>query len=154
MLTIRRILVPVDFSSGSRGALQRAIAFAQKFGARIQVLHVWTSPSAVRPDLMAWMEGSGERPVAEIIEQQARQDLEQLVQSVTADARQLIDARLEAGDPVTTIVDIANSEGFDLLVLGTHGRSGLSHLLLGSVAEKVVRAAPCPVLTVRLAEAA
>ena len=69
-----------------------------------------------------------------------------------ADARARIKVRLEGGDPVDTILSVARSEPFDLLVLGTHGRRGLSHLLIGSVAEKVVRQSTCPVLTVRTRE--
>ncbi|OFW05225.1 MAG: hypothetical protein A3I61_10745 [Acidobacteria bacterium RIFCSPLOWO2_02_FULL_68_18] len=146
-LSISRILVPVDFSAHSEVALQYAIALASRLAASLHVLHVVEDPVATG----AW--GSeGVLP-----------DLTELRSELVADAeRRLLAYRGEAerarvpvvttaqmGLTSNTIVEYARALDIDLIVMGTHGRTGVAHLFMGSVAERVLRHAPCPVLTVR-----
>lgn len=151
MHKISSILVPVDFSESARAALEQAVYFAERFDARLEVLHVWEVPAYVRPDLVVWMEGSDEhrKPMADVAEARAEEEMDSLLRELPPEARRRITERLVGGDPVDVILRLSRDEPFDLVVMGTHGRTGLSHLLLGSVAERVVRGSGCPVLTVR-----
>jgi universal stress protein A len=150
MVSLQRILLPVDFSAGSRVALDEAMLFAEHFSARIEVLHVWGLPPAIRGDLMVWLEGSGGAPVNQVIEEQVQAEMSAFLSHLPTDQRARVSERIESGDPVVNILELARSGAYDLIVLGTHGRTGFGHVLLGSVAQRVVREAPCPVLTVRL----
>jgi universal stress protein A len=142
-----RVLVPTDFSPTSEAALDYAITIAARFGASLHLLHVVDDPFVGG----AW---GSEVYIASVPAMRAR-----LVDDAAAKLSRLlpraqhegVPARSEVrvGRPVETIKDAAAEEHCDLIVMGTHGRSGMAHLLLGSVAEKVVREAPCPVLTVR-----
>jgi nucleotide-binding universal stress UspA family protein len=145
MSQIRRILVAVDFSEPSRLAFDDAAELAQKFGAELDVLHVWEVPSFVPPEV-AVVVGSGAE-LADAVKKAAEKGLDSFVADAARRGIAVHAARLEMGLPASTIADAATD--YDLLVLGTHGRSGLTRFLLGSVAERVVRHAPCPVLTVR-----
>jgi nucleotide-binding universal stress UspA family protein len=151
MANITRILAPVDFSSGSKVALDYALVFADRFNAKLTLLHVWDVPQTLRPDLMVWLEGSDRQPVANIVSRQAEEEMNAFLGQLPEAARSRIEPRNEQGETVRTILHVAKEERFDLLVLGTHGRSGIAHVLMGSVAERVVRQATCPVLTVRIA---
>jgi nucleotide-binding universal stress UspA family protein len=143
-LEFRRILCPVDFSDASAGALRLAAALARQFDASLTLLHVDAVPTSSIPeailstpsDLAKDLSAPADRP---LLEWKVR-------------ARELGAPRVEAvrspGRPEQEIVELARRDRFDLLVLGTHGRTGLGHYILGSVAEEVVRHAPCPVLTV------
>ena len=149
MIALKTILVPTDFSEPSRQALEYGRHFARQFRAGLHVLH--TVENVMIP-------GGAEVPVAAI--QQVEQGLEavairQMKESITADDRAMLDpvtvvrgARAAAID----IVEYALEHEIDLIVMGTHGRGALRHLLMGSVAERVVRSAPCPVLTVHAVE--
>jgi nucleotide-binding universal stress UspA family protein len=145
MFAPKRILVPVDFSEPSTRALMHAIAMAEQFGASLDVLHVVPNPYVDDPAGLYLPV-----PVTYVndLMNDARKRLDALLDSVD---HQRLRARpiVKAGDPLRHVVEYARNESMDLIVLGTHGRSGVAHLLLGSVAERVVRTAPCPVLTVR-----
>jgi nucleotide-binding universal stress UspA family protein len=145
---IKKILAPIDFSSCSTASLAQAAEFARQLGAELEVLHVWEMPHGLRPDLMVWIEGTDAKPVSEIAREDAAREMESFLAASSPATRPHADVRLEGGDPVDRILLAARERGADLIVMGTHGRRGLSHLLLGSVAEKVVRRAHCPVLTV------
>ncbi len=151
MHKISAILVPVDFSDSSLAALEQALLFAERFDARVEVLHVWELPAYVRPDLVVWIAGSEEhrKPMTDVAEARAEEEMDSFLRKVPAGPRARITERLVGGDPVDVILRLSQDEPFDLVVMGTHGRTGLGHLLLGSVAERVVRGAGCPVLTVR-----
>jgi nucleotide-binding universal stress UspA family protein len=144
-----RILVPTDFSPASDAALEYARILAAKFGASLQLLHVVDDRAAstafVGDGFAVDTPGTREAFLA-----QAR---ERLARTISATNRVRLHATSEAfvGRPAPTIVDYATATGTGLIVMGTHGRTGLAHLLMGSVAEQVVRTAPCPVLTVRQA---
>jgi nucleotide-binding universal stress UspA family protein len=150
MINLRQILVPTDFSEPSANALRYARAFAESFGAALHLLHV---VDEITFSPYAWIGPEGGVPLAGYepraeVEQQVR---ERLGRVLTSQERERFRARLElrVGSPFVEIVRYARAEGIDLIVMGTHGRGPIAHMLIGSVAEKVVRKAPCPVLTVR-----
>jgi universal stress protein A len=136
-MRVKRILVPVDFSQGSLNALRWARNLARQFGAELLLLHV------VAPiDFIT---------VSDVYEEQRRSSDAALAR-IGADLRaadQRFRVMVEGGVPSHVIVETAKRAGADLIVMGTHGRTGVAHLLIGSVAEKVVRTAGCPVLAVR-----
>ncbi|HVY25362.1 MAG TPA: universal stress protein [Polyangiaceae bacterium] len=137
----KHILAPTDFEPASAGALQLATSLAAEFGAKITLLHVWEI------SLYPYMDSSMNTEIMYRIEQAAK---DQLAASL-AQVQLLLpnaEARLEIGLPAPTILEMIPKLGVDLVVLGTHGRHGLSHTLLGSVAEQVVRASQVPVFTV------
>ncbi|MBM4361055.1 MAG: universal stress protein [Deltaproteobacteria bacterium] len=148
MPNLKRILVPVDFSPCSRAALDRAADLAGHFGASIHVLHCWEVPAYLRPDLTVWS-GEVSATLAEHAEREARRAMEQFLEESGVAARSVVTSELLSGAPYTVISAALEARGYDLVVLGTHGRSGLAHLVLGSVAERVVRHSRVPVLTVR-----
>ena len=122
--TVRQVLLATDFSASSDAALGVARDYARQFGARLHVLHV------VRP---------GGEPAVPAPLSELAQDLGSNLSVRTA---------VESGSPASEIVRYAERHGVDLIVVGTHGRTGVTRALLGSVAERVVRTAPCPVLAV------
>ena len=135
----RRILVPIDFSAGSDAALEMAISLARDSGGSLVLVHVEIIPlSAAGGEYLYAMP---EPPTEEL--------LAKLDAVAVPDSHVPVERRLLAGDPADAIVRLAQTEDVDMIVMGTHGRRGLSRLLMGSVAETVVRAAPCPVLTVK-----
>jgi len=148
MSTFNRILVPVDFSACSRAALDQAYSLAEQFGGTIDVLHVWNPPLYIGADVGLSFGESG-RTLWDYARAAAAKDMEQFLANFQRRGAVKITFRLEQGSPYERILSIANSGKFDLIVIGTHGRTGLSHLFLGSVAERVVRHSRCPVLTVR-----
>lgn len=145
-MNLKKILVPVDFSPSSRRALEYALALAERFQGKVEVLHCWEVPAYLRPDLTVW---SGE--VSVTLADHARREAEKGMQEFLADLKATgsVTSRVVAGAPYATILAACDETACDLVVMGTHGRTGLSHLVLGSVAEKVVRHAKCPVMTVR-----
>jgi universal stress protein A len=144
----KRILVPVDFSSCSRSALEHAAALATKLDATIDLLHVWQPPPLVAPEALLGI-GHENPGLLQVAKSQAEVAMSQFVEWARITGARIEQARVEPGDPARTIVDAANRGNYDLIAMGTHGRSGLAHLLLGSVAEKVVRRSTRPVMTVR-----
>jgi nucleotide-binding universal stress UspA family protein len=143
-MRIRHILLPTDFSDGSSEAFETAVEMARDSGARLTLFHVHHIPTTVFPDVI--MPLSPE--LMQNVQHSADLVLEQLRERAVA-AGVETDCKTAFGSTHTEICDAAETLGVDLIVIGTHGRGGLSHALLGSVAEKVVRKAPCPVLTVR-----
>jgi nucleotide-binding universal stress UspA family protein len=144
-MTISHVLVPTDFSPYADQALAYAIELAPLLQARLTLLH------AVHA-VPLWVEGDMGRALPDVylreLEAHARQELEQRQQRVREAGIQG-NSMLVHGIPFQSIVDAAREQKIDLIVMGTHGRTGLQHVLLGSVAEKVVRLAPCAVLIVR-----
>ena len=142
-----RILVPIDFSATSEAALEYARILAAQFGSSLRVLHVIDDPTA-SSDFVADGFSPSTENIRTALVREARERLEQLL---TPTDRILFCAHVDTvlGSPAATIVAHASVTGSGLIVMGTHGRTGLAHLLMGSVAEQVVRSATCPVLTVR-----
>lgn len=146
-LTVARILVPTDFSETADAALQYAKVLAGQLGASLHLLHVFSNPyevAAYAPDVYAPLPPSmRERAIDE-----AKECLETRLNS--EDEERFHGTRaIVSGLTAPQIVKYADENAIDLIVMGTHGRRGVAHLLLGSVAEHVVRTAACPVLTVR-----
>ncbi|NCY01489.1 MAG: universal stress protein [Planctomycetia bacterium] len=133
------ILVPTDFSTASDAALPHAEALARQKSAKLLILHVEEPPLAY---------GAGELYYG-LPEPGSDRILTMLQQVKPADPAVPFTHRLTIGDPAGEIVRIAGEEAADMIVLGTHGRTGMTRMLMGSVAEAVVRRAPCPVLVFR-----
>lgn len=147
----RRILCPIDASECSRLALGEALSLARRFGAELELLHVYHVPAYVQPSVLVWA-AVGPRPLWELAEEQAKTEVERFLSSLTAEQRAQVKVSLEVGDAATTVVERARQNRADLVVMGTHGRTGARRVVLGSVAERVVRLAPCPVLVVPMGE--
>jgi nucleotide-binding universal stress UspA family protein len=136
------ILVPVDFEEGSQRALELAKELGQKLGAEVALLHVYTLPVYTYPGLepmafpavVAQVKDAAERSLAEL-----------------ARAAGVSRTILRGGETVSEILTVARELGASMIAMGTHGRRGLAHAVLGSIAERVVRRSPIPVLTVRAA---
>ncbi len=150
MPTPSRILVPVDLMEGSQAILDYAVQLARPFNASIEVLHTWEPPQYVAPDLLVAAPGWNPQSLEKTALDAARKELETLIGQFNAPAS--ITHRIEVGEPAAAILRIAETGGFDLIVMGTHGRRGLPRLLLGSVAQKVIARAHCPVLTLHVTE--
>lgn len=146
MLPVKKILCPTDFSEPSFAALEVAAELARAFEAQIVVVHVLTPiPVVEMPALHA---GFNVDRYQEVLGESLRQALDEVISTRLAG---VAGARgvLAIGHPAAEIVRVSHEEEADLIVLSTHGRSGVGHLLFGSVAERVVRSASCPVLTIR-----
>jgi nucleotide-binding universal stress UspA family protein len=146
MIDLHQILVPTDFGASSQNALNYAVAFAQKFGARIHLLHVVSDLALFVPEAVLIV--PPQLPPVEQFQSAAITALEKTIAGLALPETIVHPVVLE-GMPFEEIIRFAREKDVDLIVMGTHGHKGLAHLLLGSVAEKVVRYAPCPVLTVR-----
>lgn len=148
---IRRVLVPVDYSEGSRRALRYAARLATSLGAELDVVHVWDRPSYVSEDVVLHGPGDTRRSLAELIRENAEQQMQEFLASASADAGgrgARPSHRLLSGEPASTLITELEKGAHDLVVIGTHGRSGVARFLLGSVAEKLVRYSTVPVLAV------
>ena len=139
MTHIRTILHPTDFSKQSEFAFQLACSLSRDYGAELYVLHVMPLP------VVAYMEGP--LPIAsEALQEELRQKLDRLH---AENGKFRVLHRLVEGEPVNEILHMATETSCDLIVMGTHGRTGVGRIMMGSVAEGVSRKAPCPVLTVK-----
>jgi universal stress protein A len=143
----RQLLCPVDASPCSKAALSAALELARRFGARVLVLHAYHVPAYVEPGVLVWA-AVGPRPIWQLAEERASTEIDQFLADLSDAERARIDVHLEVGDPAVSIVQAAHRVSADLVVMGTHGRTGARRMVLGSVAERVVRLAPCPVLVI------
>jgi len=147
-MNVKTILVPTDFSADAEKALSTATELAKLFGARIVVLHGYH----VEIPVVSTMAGGYALPLGfyEDLRSQATAQVEKLAKEVAAEGVEATGIALQEPAAVATV---AQAEGLpaDLIIMGTRGITGLKHVLLGSVAERVVRTAPCPVLTVKAA---
>lgn len=137
--------MPVDFGEEARDALDYAVMLARPLAASIELLHVWKPPTVGSMErwLTSTLDSAGDRACS-----RAATQLEALAKtSRTAGVE--VACQLAIGDPAHHICERARLGHFELIVMGTHGRSGLAHTVVGSVAEQVMRRAPCPVMTVR-----
>lgn len=150
-MILRRILVPVDFSACSDLALDWARAVANP-DTEITALHVWEAPaySGMESLMVVHEPGKPNQTLNEYVHGQAKKELDAQVERARARGVKIAAVELVAGAPDDIIVTRSND--FDLVVMGTHGRGFIAHLLVGSVAERVVRKAKCAVLTVREAQ--
>ena len=141
---IHRILFPTDFSPSSQHVQDYACALAAKFSAELHALHVVPDPMPVPGSEGSWI--LPDDCVPRLIQNAELELATRLEAALTGNLK--VVRSVQVGKPVHTIIDYAKEHEIDLIVLGTHGHTGLSHLLLGSIAEKIVRMATCPVLTV------
>jgi nucleotide-binding universal stress UspA family protein len=159
----QKIVVPIDYSENSEHAIQWGASLAQKYGAQLLLLHV--IPKAVEE---VYPQGARSlSPIASYYEGMAPGSLPAIQQPIVIDLQEkaqtrlhsfackslrqptLVQVKVAVGKPAEEILRVAREEGADMIVMGTHGRTGLRHLLLGSVAEEVTRHASCPVFTLR-----
>ena len=144
MISLKKILVPTDFSDLSQQALEFALSLGDRFRAKLYLIHVWELPmtgSLLPPE-----------PYPESVLTEEQTAGEEHLTKVTNELKASgfdVEPVFVFGKPYMEIVKAATDFDVDLIVIASHGRSGISHLLLGSVAEKVVRLAPCPVFTVK-----
>ncbi len=146
MINLKRILWPTDFSENSRLAGVYACALAEQFGSELHLLHVVEDVLTMIPE--AGMTFPPPNEYQPKLRASAEKALSQLPDANSA-LRKTAVRHVRNGHPFVEIVRYAKEAEIDMIVVGTHGRTGLVHVLLGSIAEKVVRKAPCPVLTVR-----
>ena len=153
MPEISRILVPVDFSDCSDAALEYALFLAAELGASIDLLHAWHPPHDSSPFLgqlaIADPRDGRHKTLAEFVEEQARDALARVVGHLQGRGVEVRESLLVGGTPKRAIVEAATRGEYHLVIMGTHGRTGLAHVLMGSVAEWVLRHSAVPVLTVR-----
>ena len=144
MIEFENILCPTDFSESAENAFNYAISLARKYGAKIHLLHV------VEPFTYTTEFGLDYSAQYREIEVYAKKLLDESVESFKKNNLD-VEGTLLLGRPFVEIIKFAEQKKVSLIVMGTHGRTGIEHALLGSVAEKVVRKSPCPVLTVKRA---
>jgi universal stress protein A len=146
MLTIRSILAPTEFGGHSRESLRYAVGMAERFGATLHLLHVLPEVVPAGPDVMI----APALPPEYYTESEA-ESLAALpgVLDPAWGKPPALETAVRWGEAVDGVVEYARAHAIDLIVVATHGRHGLSHALLGSAAERIVRDAPCPVLTIR-----
>ena len=146
-MQINPILFPTDFSQGARAAMDHAISLARDYNARLILLYViqdisiaeWYIPSSLSvADLVDDMQKS------------AWKEMDKWAEEVSTKVKN-VEKMVVRGEPFAEIIKTARDKNADMIVIGTHGRTGIDHMLFGSTAEKVVRKAACPVLTVRIA---
>ncbi len=145
MIVLKQILVPTDFSEASEVAVKYARALAEAFQASLHLLHVMEDPFIYAPV------SEGYVPPVNFYEDMEKSACERIERILSDADRQRFHAQLmtHKGSPFVEIIRYAKNRNIDLIVMGTHGRGPIAHMLMGSVAERVVRKAPCPVLTVR-----
>lgn len=142
---IKKVLVPIDFSDYSKGALNYSINFIKCFNAEITLIYV-IEPVIYPPDFSATQISIP--PTDFEITKNAEESLKQFInKEIPADIK--VKSVIKTGKPFVEIVETASEENIDLIIISSHGRSGVEKILFGSTAEKVVRKAPCPVLTLR-----
>jgi nucleotide-binding universal stress UspA family protein len=145
MSGIAHVLVPLDLGESSERTLEYARMLARPFGATLALMHVVPNPYVTAASDVYLP------PPQEFLDELERDARQRLDAFMTDDDRRTFRAEpvLKIGDPACEIVNYARAWPADLIVMSTHGRTGMAHLILGSVAERVVRTAPCPVLTIR-----
>lgn len=152
-MDIKKILLPTDFSPASRAAIGPAHVLAQRFGATLELLHVYEALPLGIPE---WnVLGRDGTPVAarEFVKNLAHAEMDKLLAELRGRGI-TVSGRVESGNAWRVITQIAAEERHDLIVVATHGYHGVQRFVMGSVAEKVVRHAPCPVFVVRAEESA
>lgn len=144
-MTIKKVLVPIDFSDYSKSALRYAVNFAKSFNAEIILIYV-VEPIIYPPDFSM---GQIAMPTINTDwDNRAKEELDKLAKNeITSNGK--VKTIIKTGKPFAEIIETAKEEDIDLIIIATHGHSGVEYILFGSTAEKVVRKAPCPVLTLR-----
>lgn len=146
MKNISKILIPIDFSKNSIIALDWAKSLAKKYAAQLIVLHVAKMPNSMKDRADKHLDLN--KKYIKRLRNEAIKKLKKEVPKLDDNAIDMIH-EISLGQPFFEIIQVANKYEVDLIVMGTHGQTGFKHMLIGSVAERVVRKAPCPVLTVK-----
>jgi nucleotide-binding universal stress UspA family protein len=144
MFRARKICCPVDFSETSKAALEMAVDLARQFDAQLTVLHVIEDANPLLPEGRVFVTSDFFQPVLD----KANRSLQEWLQLAQSRGKIKIDGQVITGVPFAEILQFVEQGKFDLIVMGTEGRTGLTHLVFGSVAERVLRMAVCPVLVV------
>ncbi|MBU1101324.1 MAG: universal stress protein [Bacteroidetes bacterium] len=145
MYSVKNILVPIDFSDFSKNALRYAVNFAEHFKAKLSLIYV-VEPAIYPADFSM---GQVSIPALDLdMTTRAKEELSKLVEAEIASHVES-EVIIKSGKPFIEIIETASEKDVDLIIISTHGHTGVEHLLFGSTAEKVVRKAPCPVLTLR-----
>jgi universal stress protein A len=145
MIAMKKIVVPVDFSEYSKKSLRYAVEFATNFSSEILLVYV-IEPVAYPADFSF---GQIALPASETeLRQRAEMQLEKLIET-EIQSRVVARSFLRTGKPSSEILQLARDESADLIIIATHGHTGVEHVLFGSTAERVIRKAPCPVLSIR-----
>lgn len=147
MIKLNRILVPTDFSEFSRPALDHGCAFAARFESELHLLHVVPDAAMLIPEAAGFSAPSMQSQT-DALAKEATEQLKNLPPGNWDNGRPVV-REVRVGAAFLEIIEYAREKDIDLIVIGTHGRSGLMHVLMGSVAERIVRKSPCPVLTVK-----
>lgn len=145
-LSPKNILVPIDFSDNSKNALRYAITFAQAFQSKLHVLYV-LEPVIYAPDFTLGQIALPAIDTSEV-ENLSNQELAKTVEELVPNGMAALTA-LRLGKPFVEIIDYAREQNTDLIIISTHGHGSVEHILFGSTSEKVIKKAPCPVLTLR-----
>lgn len=140
----RKILCPVDFSQFTQDVINYAVDLAKKYGAELHVMHVVPNMTYFTP-----YESFLTPENLVVIEKNIQDEVEKKFTRLLKHDDVPTKTAIRTGAPFVEIIDYAKTESIDLIVMGTHGHSGLEHILIGNVAEKVVRKSPCPVMTIR-----
>lgn len=146
MINLNRILFPTDFSETSHCAMGYAIEFAKAFNAKLDIVHVLFDETQV---VAFYLPQVTFQNMDQEIEAAAKKQLDEFVDAYPKIQDVDYSVSLIKGTPFLEIIQTAKTQKSDMIIIGTHGRSGIEHVLFGSTAEKVVRKAPCPVFTVR-----
>ena len=148
MRLTQTILVPTDFSEASELAVDAARILALQNEAKVLLIHVF-DPVPLAPIATRHVGAVGQQHLEADLEASIQEALERLRHEKLGDVQDVRTELVLGSSPANTICEYAEKQGVDLIAISTHGRTGLSHLLIGSVAERIVRHAPCPVLTLR-----
>jgi nucleotide-binding universal stress UspA family protein len=140
----KKILCPVDFSEFTQDVINYAVDLAKKYGAELHVMHVVPNMTYFTP-----YESFLTPENLVVIEKNIQDEVEKKFTRLLKHDDVPTKTATRTGTPFVEIIDYAKTESIDLIVMGTHGHSGLEHILIGNVAEKVVRKSPCPVMTIR-----
>lgn len=140
----KKILCPLDFSEFTDEIVNYAVNIAGKYGAELHFLHIVPNLNYFTP-YESFLTPENLIAIEKNIEAEVDKDFEKIIKKVDMPVKKIV----KNGAPFVEIIDYVKAESIDLVIMGTHGRSGIEHILIGSVAEKVVRKSPCPVLTIR-----
>lgn len=148
MYKLERILCPTDFGTCAHAALRQALRLAEAHGAHVDLAHVANVPRFTRRDVMGRLGDSGSKPLLELALAESNKQMDVLMRELTLAERQRVTTHCLLGSPAAAIVEHAQKGESDLIVLGAFGHARLSKYVLGGVAQKTIRHAPCPVLSV------
>jgi nucleotide-binding universal stress UspA family protein len=146
-IVLNHILVPIDFSENSKKALRYAIPLAEKFGASVTLINI------IEPTVFPSDFGFGQMSFPDVEQElvtKSKTELDEIVSGLSTTAP--VATVVKTGIPFVEVTSYADEEKVDLIIVATHGRTGVEHILFGSTAEKIIRKAPCPALVVRAEE--